>query len=306
MTRLRNYRRPADAATIHAIGALTPIRGRVIIAIFMFRARLRLHHRIVLPVVLVAVVTTTLTAVLALSLIRSALQDRVVSRLRTTATAMRQSDLFLNPAILARLAEVTGTDIVAFGDDGAVVTALLLLTSRLRHLTEVSQPIINGLVVAQGCLQLLDTPASVLNQGETLALRVAAQLNGLTPGDVVVECVLGRLHEDGRLIAEETRHGAETLSERSWAYDSQAWPGIPTAAVASGEVQLDPFGNVTRHRVQDGVEFRYRYTFDEHGNWVGGPAADSEREAAWAEYYEQYGAEGAAPEGAAPAAPAEG
>ena len=130
MTRLRNYRRPPNAATIRPVGALTPIGGRAIIAIFMFRARLRLHHRIVLPVVLVAVVTTTLTAVLALSLIRSALQARVVSRLRTTATAMRQSDLFLNPAILARLAEVTGTDIVAFGDDGAVVTSTV---DRVQH-----------------------------------------------------------------------------------------------------------------------------------------------------------------------------
>ncbi|MEO3713573.1 lipid A export permease/ATP-binding protein MsbA [Roseateles flavus] len=44
------------------------------------------------------------------------------------------------------------------GEFSAFITALLLLTSRLRHLTEVSQPIINGLVVAQGCLQLLDTP----------------------------------------------------------------------------------------------------------------------------------------------------
>ena len=44
------------------------------------------------------------------------------------------------------------------GEFSAFITALLLLTSRLRHLTEVSQPIINGLVIAQGCLQLLDTP----------------------------------------------------------------------------------------------------------------------------------------------------
>jgi signal transduction histidine kinase len=121
----------------------------------MFRARLRLHHRIVLPVVLVAVVTTTLAAVLALSLIRSALQARVVSRLRTTATAMRQSDLFLNPAILARLAEVTGTDIVAYADTGTVTTATIDLAQHaglleaIRPDTAVVQAASNDIIVTQ-------------------------------------------------------------------------------------------------------------------------------------------------------------
>ena len=41
----------------------------------------------------------------------------------------------------------------------AFVTALLLLTSRLRHLSDLAQPISNALVVARGCLGLMDTPA---------------------------------------------------------------------------------------------------------------------------------------------------
>ena len=42
-------------------------------------------------------------------------------------------------------------------------------------------------------------------------------------------------------------------------------------------------------------EYRQHFSVDEHGNWVGESAADdSEREAAWAEYYQQYGTEGAA------------
>ena len=44
-------------------------------------------------------------------------------------------------------------------DFAAFVTALLLLTSRLRHLSDLAQPITNALVIARGCLQLLDTPA---------------------------------------------------------------------------------------------------------------------------------------------------
>ena len=34
-------------------------------------------------------------------------------------------------------------------------------------------------------------------------------------------------------------------------------------------------------------EYRQHFEVDEHGNWVGGD--DTEREAAWAEYYKEYG-----------------
>ena len=48
------------------------------------------------------------------------------------------------------------------------------------------------------------------------------------------------------------------------------------------------------------AEYQGQFDVDEHGNWVGGD--DTEREAAWAEYYKEYGQPGE--EGAAPAAPA--
>ncbi|MCH7345174.1 lipid A export permease/ATP-binding protein MsbA [Pelomonas sp. CA6] len=44
------------------------------------------------------------------------------------------------------------------GEFAAFVAALLLMTSRLRHLTDVAQPITNALVVARGCLELMDLP----------------------------------------------------------------------------------------------------------------------------------------------------
>ena len=51
-------------------------------------------------------------------------------------------------------------------------------------------------------------------------------------------------------------------------------------------------------------EYRSHFEVDEHGNWVGGD--DAEREAAWADYYKEYGQDGAeAPEGAAPEQPAQ-
>ncbi len=44
------------------------------------------------------------------------------------------------------------------GEFAAFVSALLLLTSRLRHLTDLMPPITNALVIARGCLGLLDMP----------------------------------------------------------------------------------------------------------------------------------------------------
>lgn len=45
------------------------------------------------------------------------------------------------------------------GEFAAFVTALLLLSSRLRHLSELSQPIVNGLVIARACFSLFQLPA---------------------------------------------------------------------------------------------------------------------------------------------------
>ncbi len=45
------------------------------------------------------------------------------------------------------------------GDFVAFLTALLMTISPMRHLTDVSQPILNGLLVARNCFELMDTPA---------------------------------------------------------------------------------------------------------------------------------------------------
>lgn len=52
----------------------------------------------------------------------------------------------------ARQGEATVGEFVSF------ITALLMTISPMRHLTDVSQPILNGLVVARGCFELLDLP----------------------------------------------------------------------------------------------------------------------------------------------------
>ncbi|WAC72413.1 lipid A export permease/ATP-binding protein MsbA [Roseateles sp. SL47] len=45
------------------------------------------------------------------------------------------------------------------GEFAGFVTALLLMSSRLRHLSDVMQPITNALVIARGCMGMLDLPA---------------------------------------------------------------------------------------------------------------------------------------------------
>ncbi|MCX2865554.1 lipid A export permease/ATP-binding protein MsbA [Paucibacter sp. PLA-PC-4] len=53
----------------------------------------------------------------------------------------------------ARANQASAADFIAY------ITALLLLVSRLRHLSDLATPITNALVIARGCLQLLDLPA---------------------------------------------------------------------------------------------------------------------------------------------------
>ncbi|MDT8998080.1 ABC transporter transmembrane domain-containing protein [Paucibacter sp. APW11] len=59
-------------------------------------------------------------------------------------------------------------DAATVGDFVAFITALLLLMSRVRHLSEVAQPITNALVMSRGCLELLDEPAEADRGHEVL------------------------------------------------------------------------------------------------------------------------------------------
>jgi len=55
------------------------------------------------------------------------------------------------------------------GEFVAFITAMLLLISKVRHLTDVSQPVLSSLVVARGCFELLDVPPEP--DGGTLSLE---------------------------------------------------------------------------------------------------------------------------------------
>jgi subfamily B ATP-binding cassette protein MsbA len=59
------------------------------------------------------------------------------------------------------------------GEFAGYIAALLLLVSRMRHLTDVSQPIINAITVARGCFELLDC-----EQESTAGRELAAPASG--------------------------------------------------------------------------------------------------------------------------------
>lgn len=61
-------------------------------------------------------------------------------------------------------------------DFAAYITALLLLVSRLRHLSDLATPITNARVIAHGCMQLLDLPSEPDQGQRELALPVRGEL----------------------------------------------------------------------------------------------------------------------------------
>jgi signal transduction histidine kinase len=89
----------------------------------MAAGRLRLHHRIVIPFALVAMVTTSATAIVAVSMTSRALTSRVETQILNTATLVAQSNFALNPVILRSVKAITGADVVTFDAAAHVVAS---------------------------------------------------------------------------------------------------------------------------------------------------------------------------------------
>jgi signal transduction histidine kinase len=100
---------------------------------------LRLHHRIVIPLVLVALLTTSVAALVSLSLIRRALEGRVGSQLASAALAVSRSGFATNPMILGRVKEITGADVVTYTLGGEAVASTAPAVSRAALLATVSE-----------------------------------------------------------------------------------------------------------------------------------------------------------------------
>ena len=86
-------------------------------------ARLRLHHRIVIPFVLVALVATSAAAYIALSAASAAMERRVQGQLLSAAAVVSRADFAMSPAILRSVRDITGLDVVTFTGDGDVLAS---------------------------------------------------------------------------------------------------------------------------------------------------------------------------------------
>jgi signal transduction histidine kinase len=91
----------------------------------MARGRLRLHHRIVVPFALVALVTTSVAAFVAVSVTSQALESRVKTQVLNTVTLVAQSDFALNPVILRSVKAITGADVITFDALSHVVASTI-------------------------------------------------------------------------------------------------------------------------------------------------------------------------------------
>src|SRR5438067_1192355 len=83
----------------------------------------RLHHRIVIPFVLIAVLTTATAAYVAVSVVSRTLQSRVETQILNASALVSQSDFALNPVILRSVKAITGADVVTYTGGGTILAA---------------------------------------------------------------------------------------------------------------------------------------------------------------------------------------
>ena len=87
--------------------------------------RLRLHHRIVIPFALIAIVAMSFTAYVALTMTARAMETRVESQIRNAAMLIAQSDFALNATILGSVKAIASADVVTFTERGEVLASTL-------------------------------------------------------------------------------------------------------------------------------------------------------------------------------------
>ena len=84
--------------------------------------RLRLHHRIVIPFAVVALVATLASAFLALFEVSRAFESRIQSQILNTSEVISRGGFAFNPAILRSVKSITGADVITFDTDGSLLS----------------------------------------------------------------------------------------------------------------------------------------------------------------------------------------
>ena len=84
--------------------------------------RLRLHHQIVIPFAVVAVVAISASAFLVLSVVSREFRAGIASQVVNTTDVISRGGFAFNPAILRSVKAITGADVIAFDSAGALVS----------------------------------------------------------------------------------------------------------------------------------------------------------------------------------------
>jgi signal transduction histidine kinase len=81
-----------------------------------------LHHRIVIPFAVVAIVATLASALLVLTVVSRQFESRLQTQILNTSEVISRGGFALNPAILRSVKAITGADIITFDSSGSVVS----------------------------------------------------------------------------------------------------------------------------------------------------------------------------------------
>ena len=84
--------------------------------------RLRLHHRIVIPFAVVALLATSASAFLALNEVSQAFEARIQSQILNTSEVISRGGFAFSPAILRSVKSITGAEVVTFDADGSILS----------------------------------------------------------------------------------------------------------------------------------------------------------------------------------------
>src|SRR5436309_1223143 len=119
----------------------------------MTQGRLRLHHRIAIPFALLALLATSVAALVAVSAISRTLQARVETQALNTSAVVGQSDFALNVAILRSAKAITGADIITYTSSGDIVATTVEPGPNAHSLTmAITAPSITRAAMAGGAV----------------------------------------------------------------------------------------------------------------------------------------------------------
>ncbi len=215
---------------------------------------LRLQHRIVIPFVAVAVLTTAAAAYVAVTVLSRTLASRVDEQIRSAAALVSQSDFAQSPQILGSVKRLVGADVVTFSTKGELI-ATTVDRGRAALLSAVTSPdVVRATSGAAGTPVLLpimcDTPCEVAvsrvsGRPDTLVAVVAdtSQQQAATRSIARTILITAVLSVIAMILVSQivVRRVTQPLSALV-AFTRQADPGAATSRAPSGADEVGQLG----------------------------------------------------------------